>query len=254
MVDLPRIIGMLHVPPLPGAPRFGGDFEAVREQVLRDAEALVVGGAGGLMIENFGDTPFDPGPVPPHVIAHMTALAGQVRRRFDRPLGINMLRNDAIGALSVAHAVGANFIRVNILTGARVTDQGIIEGKAHELMRLRRTLDADPIAVMADVNVKHSAPLGPVELEDEVDDVLHRGGAEALVVSGAGTGKPTDMDELKRVKARAGEAPVYVGSGVNVDTIGGLLAVADGVIVGTSLKTEGSIDPAKVKALIAAAG
>ena len=251
---LPRVIGMLHLPPLPGAPRYGGDLAKVRDFVLRDAEALAAGGVDALMIENFGDTPFYPGAVPAHVVAHMTALAGDVMRHFPLPLGINVLRNDGCAALSIAHALGAGFIRVNILTGARVTDQGLIQGIPHDLLRLRRTLDASNIRIFADVNVKHSAPLGAVALEDEVDDVIHRGGADALVVTGAGTGKTTDLDELKRVAGRAGQMPVYVGSGVNADTIGDFLQYARGVIVGTSLKTNGIVDVNKVRTLVKAAG
>lgn len=250
--SLPRLIGMLHLPPLPGAPRYGGDLTAVRDFVLRDAEALVSGGVDALMIENFGDTPFFPGAVPAHVIAHMTALANEVMRQFPLPMGINVLRNDGCAALSIAHALGAQFIRVNILTGARVTDQGIIQGIAHDLLRLRRALDAESIRIFADVNVKHSAPLGDVALEDEVDDVTHRGEADALIVTGAGTGKITNLDELQRVAQRAGEMPVYVGSGVTAETAGTFLQYARGVIVGTSLKTNGIVDVNKVRELVKA--
>jgi hypothetical protein len=250
----PRLIGMLHLPPLPGSPRFGGDLSKVRDFVLRDAEALAAGGVDALMLENFGDTPFYPGAVPAHVIAHMTALADDVMRQFPLPMGINVLRNDGCAALSIAHALGAQFVRVNILTGARVTDQGILQGIAHDLLRLRRMLDAPNLRIFADVNVKHSAPLGAASLDDEIDDVMHRGGADALIVTGAGTGKAADLDELKRVAGRAGQMPVYVGSGVSAETIGELLQVADGVIVGTSLKTDGIVDTRKVKALVAAAG
>jgi hypothetical protein len=175
-------------------------------------------------------------------------------RQFPLPMGINVLRNDGCAALSIAHALGAQFVRVNILTGARVTDQGILQGIAHDLLRLRRMLDAPNLRIFADVNVKHSAPLGAASLDDEIDDVMHRGGADALIVTGAGTGKAADLDELKRVAGRAGQMPVYVGSGVSAETIGELLQVADGVIVGTSLKTDGIVDTRKVKALVAAAG
>ena len=112
------VIGMLHLRPLPGSPRYGGDVEAVTAAALRDADALAGGGVHGLMIENFGDVPFYPARVPAYVVAHMTAVACAARRRFDLPLGINVLRNDARGALAVAHAAGAEFIRVNVLCGA----------------------------------------------------------------------------------------------------------------------------------------
>src|SRR5213082_1432555 len=114
------VIGMLHLAPLPGSPLHRGNIAPIRESLLRDAEALATGGVHGLMMENFGDVPFYPGRVPAHIVACMTALAGDVRNKVKLPLGINVLRNDGRSALAVAHAVGASFIRVNVLCGARV--------------------------------------------------------------------------------------------------------------------------------------
>src|SRR6266536_252615 len=154
------VIGMLHLAALPGSPLYGGSIEPIRAAMLRDAELLVEGGVHGLMMENFGDTPFFPGCVPAHVVAHITALAAEVKRRFPQmPLGINVLRNDGLSALAIAHAVGALYIRVNVLCGARVADQGLLQGIAHELLRLRAELRAEAIKILADVDVKHSAAL-----------------------------------------------------------------------------------------------
>ncbi len=249
------VIGMLHLPPLPGAPRFDGDRAGIRERLLADADALASGGVDGLMMENFGDAPFHPGPLPAHVVAEMTALACAVRARSDLPLGINCLRNDALAALAVAHAVGGAFIRVNVLCGARVTDQGIIEGQADRLMRERARLGATAIRVFADVDVKHSAPLGsPRPLGDEVADLVARGGADAVIVSGQGTGQATDPDQLDVVRDAAGDVPVLIGSGVAAATVATWLGRADGVIVGSSLKRDGdphaAVDPARVRALV----
>jgi membrane complex biogenesis BtpA family protein len=235
------LIGMLHLPALPGAPRFGGDLEAIRRSVLEDAAALVEGGAHGAILENFNDAPFYPGRVPAITITHMTALAAEVRRRCDLPLGINVLRNDGIAALAIAHAVGAQFIRVNVLCGARVTDQGLIRGIAHELLRERADLKSD-IRIFADVNVKHSAPLAARPLADEVADLIDRGGADAVIVSGAATGKPADLAELREAKSAAGSTPVLVGSGVTAESISHFLPHADGFIVGTGLKRHGRVD------------
>jgi membrane complex biogenesis BtpA family protein len=234
-----RVIGMLHLPPLPGAPRYGGDLGAVRDAMLRDAESLAAGGVHGLMLENFGDVPFYPGRVAAHVVAHMTAIAVEVRRRVPGlPLGVNVLRNDGRSALAVAHAAGAKFIRVNVLCGARVTDQGILQGIAHDLLRDRKALGAEDVRVFADVDVKHSAPLGPARsLADEVADTVHRGLADAVIVSGSGTGRATDPAHVREVKeAAGGKVPVYVGSGVTAETVRDLLPHADGFIVGTAFK------------------
>lgn len=234
------VIGMLHLLPLPGSPRFGGNVDAIRDRLLRDAEALVSGGVDGLMIENFGDVPLYPRRVPAWVVAQMTALAGELRRRFDAvPLGINVLRNDGRSALAVAQAVGAGFIRVNVLCGARVTDQGIIQGIAHDLLRDRAMLGASTIRILADVDVKHSAPLASRAIEDEVQDTIERGLADALIVSGAGTGRPVDPAQLARVKQAAQDRPVLAGSGVSLGNVSELLGHCDGFIVGTWFKRDG---------------
>src|SRR6266705_7132742 len=150
------VIGMLHVPALPGSPQNKLRLNAIIDWVLTDAEALAGGGTDGLIVENFCDFPFYPRQVPPHTVAYMTALAGEVRRRFKLPLGINILRNDPASALAIAAAVAAEFIRVNIHTGARLTDQGIIQGAAHETLRYRQSLGSGA-KIFADVDVKHSA-------------------------------------------------------------------------------------------------
>jgi membrane complex biogenesis BtpA family protein len=223
--------------------------------VLRDAEALAGGGVDGLLLENFGDAPFYPGQVPSATVAQLTRIAMEVRMRFNVPLGINVLRNDGLAALSIAAAADAQFIRVNILAAARLTDQGIIEGQAHELLRRRRHLNAPAIQILADVDVKHSAPLAERSLADETADLVHRAGADGLIVSGSGTGQKTDVADLPTVKHAAAGRPVFVGSGVTVDNVAGYASLADGLIVGTSFKANGDVrqpvDPLRVKELLA---
>ncbi len=232
------VIGMLHAPALPDAPGFAENLETLRSAVLRDAAALAEGGAAGLLLENFGDTPFFPAQVPPITVAHMVALAAEVRRHTDLPLGINVLRNDAISALAVAHAVGAQFIRVNVLVGAYVADQGLLQGVAHELLRQRSRLRADEIKIMADVHVKHAAPLAARPLIEEAIDAVRRGGADALIISGAATGSPADVSQIRAVRTAVYPTPVLVGSGVTADNAAELATIADGLIVGTSLKRD----------------
>lgn len=249
------VIGMLHLAALPGSPLYGGSRSAVREAVLRDARLLAEGGVNGLMIENFGDVPFFPGRVPAHTVAHMTAMAAEVRRTIPNlPLGINVLRNDGLAALAIAHAVGADYIRVNVLCGARVADQGLLQGIAHDLLRLRAELKAEQVKIFADVDVKHSAPLAERAIADEVDDTLHRGLADVLIVSGAGTGKPTDPDKVRLVKFAGNGAPVFLGSGVTPQTLPALLPHVDGFIVGTYFKKDGlasnAVDPQRVRELM----
>ena len=254
------VIGMLHLPALPGSPKNQMDLRTITQRMLKDAETLTANGVHGLMLENFGDVPFYTTHVPPHTVAQITAVAVAVRQRFGKvPLGINVLRNDGCSAMSVAHAAAADYIRVNVVSGARVTDQGVIQGIAAELMRLRQTLSANDIKVLADVDVKHSTPLGVgVNLEDEVDDVLERGLADGLVVSGAGTGKATDPAKAARVRKAAPKAPLFIGSGVTIDTIDYLLPHVTGVIVGTHFKEDGKVnnpvDGKRVRALVQRVG
>jgi uncharacterized protein len=250
------VIGMLHLPALPGAPGFAGDLDAIREHVLGDARALHAGGVHGLMIENFGDTPFFPDSVPTHTVTHMTALALAVREQIDLPLGINVLRNDAMSALAIAHAVGAAYIRVNVLAGACLTDQGVITGKAAELMRYRRQIGAEGVKILADVRVKHAAPLAERPLNEEVDELVQRAEADGVVVSGSGTGKPTDPQLVRDVKRLARDTPVFIGSGATPQTLEDLSPYADGYIVGSHFKAGGCVsqpvDRQKVSAFMQA--
>jgi uncharacterized protein len=250
------VIGMLHLPALPGAPLYRDDLPRIRDRLLQDVAALLDGGVNGLMMENFGDVPFYRGRVPAAVVAHVTALAVEVRRAApDIPLGINVLRNDGQSALAIAHAVGAQYIRVNVLCGARVTDQGVIQGIAHDLLRERAMLGAsDSIKILADVDVKHSAPLARRDLADEVDDAIERGLADGLIVSGAGTGKATDPSHVAAVKKTAGDVPILIGSGASVNTVESYLPHCDGFIVGTAFKRDGiasnEVDVARVREFV----
>lgn len=233
------VIGMLHLPALPGAPGYGGDISSIRKHILNDARTLQRGGVHGLMIENFGDVPFFPDGVPTHTVTHMTALATAVRDEIDLPLGINVLRNDGLSALAVAHAVGASYIRVNVLSGACLTDQGVITGKAAALMRYRKEIGAGHIKVLADVRVKHAAPLAERPLDEEVDELVKRAAADGVIVSGTGTGRPTDPAMAKAVKGLAPNTPVWIGSGATPESLPALSEYADGFIVGSYFKPGG---------------
>lgn len=250
------VIGVVHLPALPGSPANESDVPSIRNHVLRDADALVSGGVDGLIVENFGDAPFYPHRVPPHTVAQMSVLGRAIRDRHpDVPLGVNVLRNDGMSALAVASAIEAEFVRVNVYCGARVTDQGLIEGEAHEIQRYRASLDP-AVRVFADVDVKHSAPLGEYDLDSDVHDVISRGRADAIIVSGTGTGAETDTRDLERAQATAnGAVPVWIGSGVSPDNVPVLLESADGLIVGSVFKYEGvvenAVDPDRVAELMA---
>ncbi|MGB0766476.1 MAG: BtpA/SgcQ family protein [Phycisphaeraceae bacterium] len=237
------VIGMVHLRALPGSPRFVGELASVIDAAVADALTWEKAGADGLMMENFGDVPFYKGDVPRETVAAMTRVACALRGAVPGlPLGINVLRNDALSALAIAAAVGASHIRVNVLSGSAVTDQGVIEGRAAELMRYRRSLGAEHVKVLADVRVKHAAPLASRPLRDEVEELVRRAGADAVIVSGTGTGKPTDPSHAAEVKRYADDVPVLIGSGADANSIPQLKGACDGFIVGSAAKPGGNID------------
>src|SRR5262249_15289242 len=247
------VIAMLHVPALPGSPQSALSFHEVLDWVLSDAEKLASAGVHGWILENFGDAPFFPRSVPPHTVAFLTAIGYEVKRRFSLALGTNVLRNDAVSAVAVACAVGAEFIRVNIHTGARLTDQGLIEGRAHETLRYRKLLNCG-VKIFADVDVKHSAPIAERNLQDEVEEIVSRGRADAVIVTGAATGQQTALQDVEKAKQGAGMTRVFAGSGVTAANVEAVLKIADGVIVGTALKKDGTttnpVEPARVQMLM----
>lgn len=257
------VVGMVHLPPLPGAPAFDGDRDDVRTRMLEDARRLESGGVDGVIVENFGDAPFYPEAVPKHVVAEMTALATALTNAVDVPVGINVLRNDAEAALSIAAAADAEFVRVNVHVGTAATDQGVLEGRAYETIRLRERIDAD-VAALADVHVKYATPVGETDITQAALETVERGQADGVIVSGSGTGDETALEDVERVAdalrdtGTTDRTPVFVGSGVTSETVGDCFETgADGVVVGTALKEEGEttnpVSLERVSELVAAA-
>ena len=250
------IIGVVHLLPLPTSARWGGSLKAVIERAEQEATALAAGGIDGIIVENFFDAPFTKDQVNPAVISAMTLIVDRLMNLVVVPVGINLLRNDAKGALAIASCVNAHFIRVNVLNGIMATDQGLIEGNAHELLRFRRELGSD-IAIFADVLVKHARPLGTPNLTTAVQDTIERSLADAVILSGWATGSPPTLEDLELATAAAKGTPVLIGSGANWDNIGQLMQAADGAIVASSLKRQGmiheTIDPIRVAQFIEAA-
>jgi membrane complex biogenesis BtpA family protein len=248
------IIGVVHLPPLPGSPR-ARDIEEVVERAVRDASRLEEGGVDAVLVENYGDAPYHPDDVPKVTVACMTRAVAEVIESVSVPVGVNVLRNDALAALSVCAATGASFIRVNAYVEAVATDQGILRPVAHEVQRERERLGLD-VEVYADVKVKHGRPLDDRPIEDVARDAVERGLADAVIVTGSATGAAPDPEEVERV-ARVVDR-VLVGSGVTPDNVGEFLKRgASGLIVGTYFKrdgvTENPVDVDRVRELVSAA-
>jgi membrane complex biogenesis BtpA family protein len=234
------VIGMIHLLPLPGAPLYRGSLEEVLARACADAQALAGGGADALAVENFGDRPFRGARVEPETVAAMTRAIAELRQSVALPFGVNVLRNDAGAALAIAAATGAAFIRVNVHTGAMLTDQGILQGEAAETLR-RRAVLAPEVALFADHDVKHAAPLAVMDPVQSARDLRLRGLADVLVVSGRETGAAADQARVALLRGALGDVPLVVGSGVTVENAAAF-AAADGVIVGTSIKQGGDVD------------
>jgi membrane complex biogenesis BtpA family protein len=250
------IIGVVHLLPLPTSPRWGGSLKAVIDRAEQEATALASGGVDGIIVENFFDAPFTKNQVNPAVVSAMTVVVQRIQNLVTLPVGLNVLRNDGQSAMAIASCVGAQFIRVNVLTGVMATDQGLIEGEAYQLLRYRRELGCD-IKIFADVLVKHARPLSSPNLTVAVKDTIERGLADAVILSGWATGSPPNVEDLELAHEAANGTPVFIGSGASWENVATLMQAADGVIVSSSLKRHGRIeqpiDPIRVSQFVEAA-
>ena len=247
------VIAVVHLAPLPGSPRSTLSFDDVLDRARKEAAICTEAGFDGLLIENHGDAPFPKAELDPHVPAMMAVAARLLREDSGLPIGINILRNDAAGALGAAVAAGASYVRVNVLTGVVATDQGLIEGDAAALMRYRRRLGGN-VGVLADVEVKFGTPLYRPRRTDLVKATVQRGLADAVIVTGEATGATADVDMIEEVRAALPSGPILLGSGADADNIGRYAPLIDGVLVGSCLKVDGyvenDVDPDRVKRFV----
>ncbi|MYC84657.1 MAG: BtpA/SgcQ family protein [Acidimicrobiia bacterium] len=251
-----QLIGMVHALPLPGSPSHRPPVGAIVERAVEDAILLEAAGFDAVLVENFGDAPFFADRVPPVTVASMARVVTAVRAAVDVPVGVNVLRNDAIAGLSIAAACDARFIRVNVLSSMMYTDQGPIVGQAARLSRLRAALDPE-VEVLADLFVKHATPPPGLRIEDTATDLRDRAMADGIILSGRGTGLPADQDMISQVRRAVPDTRLLVGSGVDAESVASVLRFVDGVIVGTAIKEQGDVlrpvDPARAQAFVQAA-
>jgi membrane complex biogenesis BtpA family protein len=229
---------MIHLPALPGAPKNNKSTEELVSFAVSEAQKLERAGLEAAIIENVGDFPFFRNHVPAVTTAAMANIVFEVKKQTHMMLGVNMLRNACEEALSVAHISGAQFIRCNVMIGAYVTDQGIIQGCANRIARLRRELESD-VLLFGDVHVKHAYPLFNVPIEDAAKDLAERGSADAVIVSGARSPVPPSFETVEAVK-EATKVPVLIGSGIGLTNIKQFYEKSDGIIIGeTDFKIKG---------------
>ncbi len=258
LFGVPRVlIGMLHVPPLPGSPSSRGewDLNTTVARVVEEARIYRDGGFHALMIENMHDRPYLPGSVGPETVAAMTVIGHEVHRAVPLPLGVQVLAAANHEAVAVAMACGASFVRVEGFVFAHVADEGLIQGNAGDLLRYRARIGADRVKVFADIKKKHAshaltADVSLVDTAESAEFFL----ADGVVVTGPATGRAADPEQVRCV-AQAVRIPTLVGSGVTPQTIGDF-PLADGFIVGSAVKHDGhwtqAVDPRRVAEMAAA--
>jgi len=236
------VIGTIHLHALPGSPGYQGEpLDAIADAALRDADAYAQGGVDGIIVENSGDLPFaKPEDIGPETVAHMTWLTAAVARSTTLPVGVNCLANAVIPALAVASAAQARFVRSNQWVNAYVANEGFMEGAAPKALRFRSRIFARNVRIFADVHVKHGShaivadrPIPEQARDAEFFD------ADVLIATGTRTGHSTSSEEVEAIRAGS-VLPVIVGSGLTTENVDSLMRVADGAIVGSSLKYDGS--------------
>lgn len=234
------LIGMIHLPPMPGSPRHDGtSLTQIEARAIAEAELLTEAGFDGVLLQNTGDGPGrkDADLVE---IAQMAAIGRAIRLAADIPLGINVLKNGVDSAFALASALGAQFVRIKVYVGAVVGSEGLVEGAAHAALTVRRRLGLDHVSILADVSDRTSRQLVDVPLPELAGWAIQHGNADALVITGRDVAETHRM--LAELRAGGVAAPLIVGGGADEANAASLLAVADGVIVGTALKDEPAFD------------
>jgi membrane complex biogenesis BtpA family protein len=251
------VIGMVHLWPLPGAPGYTGyGMDTILGHAQRDAEALLEGGVDGLIVENMWDLPYYVGTdVQLESVTAQAVAARAIVEMVNVPVGVNVIHNGWRAELAIAVAAGLDFIRVCILTGARLWDTGDLDpGCAADLLRRRKELGAEHLKLFADVDKKHSIPFPGLDLETHIEwTEFYR--ADALIISGRMTGDAPPLEKVRQARHLA-TRPILMGSGTTAENISDFLQYADGAIVGSSLKVEGiaqnPVDVERVRRYMAA--
>ncbi len=246
-------MGCLHLLPLCGSPHWSGNLQPVLDRCLSEAERYVKAGVDGLIVENTHDTPYQRVDVDAGTIAGMAVAAGEVRKRFDLPIGIQVLAAADVAAIDVAVTCDLDFIRAEGFVFAHVADEGIIQGDAAGILRRRAHVKADAVEVWTDIKKKHSAHAvtADLTLREEAKGAVYCG-ADGVIITGGHTGEPPTSEEVQSVAGLG--ARVVVGSGVDVQNVVSLGSIADVLIVGSACKQggdwRGPVDPQRVARLV----
>ena len=249
------VVGMVHLPALPGTPHARLTVSEIVESARREAEQLAEAGVDALLIENMHDRPYLRGTVGPEVVGAMTAAAGAVRQTFAGPCGVQVLAAANEEALAVALGARLDFIRAEGFVFAHVADEGLIQGCAANLLRARKAWGAGSVRIFADIKKKHSSHA--ITADVDIVETAHAAEffcADGVIVTGTATGEPVDLGELAAV-AGGTRLPVLVGSGATLGNVEVLFPHASALIVGSYFKQggrwEGALDPVRVREFVA---
>ncbi|MEE8170049.1 MAG: BtpA/SgcQ family protein, partial [Phycisphaerae bacterium] len=236
----PALIGMIHVGALPGTPRASRSVRELIAAAVDEARMLVDGGVNAILLENMHDVPYLKTRVGPEIVAALTAVCAAVRGCVSLPLGVQVLAGANRQALAVAHAAGCEFIRCEGFVFAHVADEGLMpDADAGRLLRYRRRIGAEAVAVVADIKKKHSAHAITADVDlKETARAAEFFGADGVVVTGIATGRPTDPHDVQCV-TEAVDLPVAIGSGLTPEDLARYWPIADLFIVGSFVKQDG---------------
>ena len=235
-----QIYGVVHLKSLPGSPSNRLSIDEIIDLAQEDVNSLIYGGVDGIIVENFGDTPFVKDNISKRTLASFTTVVENLSIERDIKIGINVLRNDGISALAIAEAKKSQFVRINVLNNTMFTDQGIIEGDAHEVNQFKSSLN-NYIEIYADVFVKHAVPAPGSKIENHAEELIQRAGADVVIVTGDGTGHEINIEDLQKVRNIVPTGKLAIGSGVTSSNVDAYEDLADILIVGTSFKFDNDV-------------
>ncbi len=232
------LIGMVHLDPMPGSPLFQGDVNSIIKKALFDAQILTEAGVDAIMIENMHDVPYINKTVGSEVVSTMAVVANELKNKFNIPTGVQVLAGANKQALAIAKAAGLDFIRAEGFVFAHIADEGLFQSDAGELLRYRKCIDAEDVAVFVDIKKKHSShavteDISLLETAKAAEYFL----ADGVIITGRTTGEKPDLNELKSVRNQL-EIPIIIGSGMNAENITEYFELADAFIVGSFFKEE----------------
>lgn len=233
------LIGVIHLPALPGAAGYSGSVDNILEGAMAEAQIYKESGFDALLVENTHDLPYLKGAVAPETTAAMAVICRALKAETKMPFGVQILAGANIEALAVAIACGLEFVRVEGFVFAHIGDEGFHDACAPNLIRRRFNLKADSIKIFADIKKKHSSHAITSDVAiGETAKTAQDFKADGVIVSGLRTGDAASVDEVKAV-AEAVEIPVLIGSGVNRDNLPEYATSADALIIGSSVKVDG---------------